>query len=51
MNTVSIKHREFILNASVECFNHCVGDFTSNKVAVPEKLCVEGCVYNRIRTF
>ena len=34
----------FILNSGVECFNHCVEDFSRKQLIPIEKHCMEGCM-------
>jgi hypothetical protein len=35
---------KYIVNTSVDCFNHCVEDFTRKDLIPLEKHCLEGCV-------
>eukprot|EP00347_Sterkiella_histriomuscorum_P022916 403336669 len=58
MNTTSsVKTLEFIsgakqiFNQGMECFNHCVEDYTTNKVDAIEKHCLEGCMQVKINQY
>jgi len=50
MNTQTDKTLEYlasakyIMNSGVECFNHCVEDFSRKDLLPLEKHCMEGCI-------